>query len=83
MCIILVVRKSRLYLLFPVKTRGQNVTASTIIEIERGKGMPAMELLMELLVNNPSEEPCEDNSPAIEEENYDVSDYDYNKRIWF
>ncbi|MCH6268217.1 hypothetical protein KHB02_022050 [Bacillus sp. FJAT-50051] len=47
------------------------------------KGDAAMELLMELLVNNPSEEPCEENSPAIDEENYDVSDYDYNKRIWF
>ncbi|MBS4212944.1 MULTISPECIES: hypothetical protein [Neobacillus] len=47
------------------------------------KGDAAMELLMELLANNPSEEPCEENSPAIEEESYDVSDYDYNKRIWF
>ncbi|MDQ6595846.1 MULTISPECIES: hypothetical protein [Bacillaceae] len=43
-----------------------------------------MELLFELRVYNQSEEPCEENIPNKEiEENFDIPDYDYNKRLWF
>ncbi|WP_256218539.1 hypothetical protein [Bacillus sp. MUM 116] len=43
-----------------------------------------MELLLELREHNQSEEPCEEGTPNKEkEENFDISDYDYNKRLWF
>lgn len=43
-----------------------------------------MELLIEQCEHNQSEEPCEECAPKIEtEENFDISDYDYNKRLWF
>jgi hypothetical protein len=43
-----------------------------------------MDLLIEQCEHNQSEEPCEVCSPKIEtEESYEISEYDYNKRLWF
>ncbi|WP_258309212.1 hypothetical protein [Cytobacillus oceanisediminis] len=43
-----------------------------------------MELLMEQVDHDQSEEPCEEWTPKTEgEENFDTSDYDYHKRLWF
>lgn len=44
-----------------------------------------MELLFEQCEHNESEEPCKECTPNIEEgeENFNISDYDYYKRIWF
>lgn len=41
-----------------------------------------MELLLKQCEPNQSEEPCEENTPKIEE-NDDIYEYDYNKRLWF
>ncbi|MGX6445054.1 hypothetical protein ACWM35_17720 [Neobacillus sp. K501] len=43
-----------------------------------------MELLIKQCEHNHSEEPCEECTPNIEtEENFDILEYDYNKRLWF
>jgi DNA polymerase III gamma/tau subunit len=43
-----------------------------------------MELLLEQCEHNKSEEPCEECAPKIEkDENMDLYEYDYYKRIWF
>jgi hypothetical protein len=43
-----------------------------------------MELLLEQCEHNQTEEPCEECTPKKEgEETYDISEYDYNKRLWF
>ncbi len=43
-----------------------------------------MELLIEQCEHNQTEEPCEDCAPNKEgEQTYDISEYDYNKRLWF
>lgn len=43
-----------------------------------------MEQLMKQSDHNQTEETCEESTPKIEtEENFDISDYDYHKRLWF
>ncbi|WP_269082999.1 hypothetical protein [Sporosarcina globispora] len=43
-----------------------------------------MELLMEQCEHGQHEEPCEECAPNKKgEENFDTSDYDYHKRLWF
>jgi hypothetical protein len=43
-----------------------------------------MELLLEQCEHNQSGEPCEECTPKKEsEENFDIYEYDYNKRLWF
>lgn len=43
-----------------------------------------MELLFEQCEHNKSEEPCEECAPKKEsDENMDLYEYDYYKRIWF
>jgi hypothetical protein len=43
-----------------------------------------MELLIELREDNKPEEPSEECTPKpAEEENVDLYEYDYNKRLWF
>lgn len=43
-----------------------------------------MELLFEQCEHNKSEEPCEECAPKTEnDENMDLYEYDYYKRIWF
>jgi hypothetical protein len=43
-----------------------------------------MELLIEQCEYNQSEEPCEECIPKKErEEDFEISEYDYHKRLWF
>ncbi|WP_256989066.1 hypothetical protein [Bacillus sp. EB106-08-02-XG196] len=43
-----------------------------------------MELLLTQCEHNQSEEPCEECAPNKEsDDNMDLYEYDYNKRIWF
>ena len=43
-----------------------------------------MELLIKQCEHNQSEEPCEECAPNNDhDENLDLYEYDYNKRIWF
>jgi hypothetical protein len=42
-----------------------------------------MELLLEQCEHNKSEEPCEECAPKKDDENMDLYEYDYYKRIWF
>jgi hypothetical protein len=43
-----------------------------------------MELLFEQCEHNQSEEPCKECTPKKEsEENIEISEYDYHKRLWF
>jgi hypothetical protein len=43
-----------------------------------------MELLFNQCEHNQSEEPCEECTPKKErEEDFDISEYDYHKRLWF
>lgn len=43
-----------------------------------------MEYLVEQCEHNQTEEPCEECTPNKDrEENFDISEYDYHKRLWF
>jgi hypothetical protein len=43
-----------------------------------------MELLIEQSNHNGTQESCEEHTPKKEmEENLDIYEYDYNKRLWF
>ncbi|MDQ0200051.1 hypothetical protein [Neobacillus ginsengisoli] len=43
-----------------------------------------MDLLLEQCEHNHAEEPCEECAPKKErEEDFDIFEYDYQKRIWF
>jgi hypothetical protein len=43
-----------------------------------------MELLLEQCEHNQSDEPCEECTPKKEKEDtFEISDYDYSKRLWF
>ncbi|MEH7309354.1 hypothetical protein [Neobacillus drentensis] len=43
-----------------------------------------MELLLEQCKHNQLEEPCEECNPKKEEQDKaDISEYDYNLRLWF
>jgi phosphohistidine phosphatase SixA len=48
------------------------------------RGEQTMELIFEQCDHNKQEEPCEECAPNKEsEDNMDLYEYDYNKRIWF
>ncbi len=48
------------------------------------EGVLTMELMFKQLMLNLSEEPCEENTPKEDrDENNDIPEYDYNKRLWF
>ncbi|WP_285858065.1 hypothetical protein [Neobacillus cucumis] len=40
-------------------------------------------VLFEQCKHNQLEELCEECTPKKNEENFDISEYDYNKRLWF
>lgn len=42
-----------------------------------------MEKLLEQCEHNETEKPCEECAPKKDNEDYDIYEYDYNKRLWF
>jgi hypothetical protein len=60
------------------------VNVCSIIIVRSRKGEINMELLLSQCEYNQSEEPSEECAPNKEnDENLDLYEYDYNKRIWF